>query len=393
MQFLIDTDPSRTVQISALRAWLARRPEQTVQSRSAPVPPVPPILPGPPEAPGPIGAHPPSFGAGGASRDVPGPMPYGPMPYGPMPYGPMPDGDRPYWVGPSAYRPPGDPADPMGQAPPRRTRRRRLATLLMAIALLIAAVGLASGLSATGTKQSAVAPSAPRLSSDQRLADSLMLTSRDLPRGWSVSTNNSGAGNSRHDRTVEQQITTTFARCMGVTDDQGAVLLGGQAADQTAQSSSPIFVGPSSATQSGYALELQTAADIVRTHTDELKDFSLFSLPRYPQCTAAAVASELQLGVNDATGGNELPGRSTAWVVHLTSVAGEQTVGLLMSITLSDRSTPLAVEVEAASLGSDRVEAQLQAFAIGGQIPSDVLTASVSAFEQRVASQGKSVVV
>ena len=355
---LIGTDPVRTVQLWALGEWLARRP-------------VPPLWSPWPPAVAPAGAFP-----------VYGAAPYPVAPYGAAPYPVAPYG--------SPYR---SPAGARDQTPPRRSRRRRLATLFVGIAFLLGAVGLALGLSRPGAWSTAVAPAAPRLSSDQRLADSLMLTHGDLPQGWSVSTDNSGSGNSHHDQTVEQEITDAFSRCMGITDDQGAVLLGGQAADQTAQSTSPIFIGPSPTAQPGYTLELQTAADIVRTHDDEMSDLSLLARPGYPQCSANAVASELQLGVNDATGGNDQPGPATASVLGLPSPAGVQTVGLVITFTVSDRSTPLPVEVESVNLGSDRIEAQLQAFAVGGSIPSDALTAPLSTFEGRVVGQGKSVAV
>jgi hypothetical protein len=365
---LIGTDPVRTVQLSALGEWLARRP-------------VPPLWSPWPPAVAPAGAFP-----------VYGAAPYPVAPYGAAPYPVAPYGAAPYPVAPygSPYR---SPAGAHDQTPPRRRRRRRLATLFVGIAFLLGAVGLAFGLSRPGARSTAVAPAAPRLSSDQRLADSLMLTHGDLPQGWSVSTDNSGSGNSHHDQTIEQEITDAFSRCMGITDDQGAVLLGGQAADQTAQSTSPIFIGPSPSAQPGYTLELQTAADIVRTHDDEMSDLSLLARPGYPQCSANAVASELQLGVNDTTGGNDQPGPATASVLGLPSPAGVQTVGLVITFTVSDRSTPLPVEVESVNLGSDRIEAQLQAFAVGGSIPSDALTAPLSTFEGRVVGQGKSVAV
>jgi len=375
---LIGTDPVRTVQLWALGEWLARRP-------------VPPLWSPWPPAVAPAGAFP-VYGAAPYPVAPYGAAPYPVAPYGAAPYPVAPYGAAPYPVAPygSPYR---SPAGARDQTPPRRSRRRRLATLFVGIAFLLGAVGLALGLSRPGAWSTAVAPAAPRLSSDQRLADSLMLTHGDLPQGWSVSTDNSGSGNSHHDQTVEQEITDAFSRCMGITDDQGAVLLGGQAADQTAQSTSPIFIGPSPTAQPGYTLELQTAADIVRTHDDEMSDLSLLARPGYPQCSANAVASELQLGVNDATGGNDQPGPATASVLGLPSPAGVQTVGLVITFTVSDRSTPLPVEVESVNLGSDRIEAQLQAFAVGGSIPSDALTAPLSTFEGRVVGQGKSVAV
>jgi hypothetical protein len=374
---LIGTDPLRTVQLSALGEWLARRP-------------VPPLW-SPWPAVAPAGAFP-VYGTAPYPVAPYGTAPYPVAPYGTAPYPVAPYGTAPYPVAPygSPYR---SPAGAHDQTPPRGRRRRRLATLLVGIAFLLGAVGLAFGLSRPGARSTAVAPAAPRLSSDQRLADSLMLTHNDLPQGWSVSPGNSGSGNSHHDQIIEQEITDAFSRCMGITDDQGGVLLGGQAADQTAQSTSPIFIGPSPSAQPGYTLELQTAADIVRTHDDETSDLSLSARPGYPQCSANAVASELQLGVNDATGGNDQPGPATASVLSLPSSAGVQTLGLVITFTVSDRTTPLPVEVESVTLGSNRIEAQLQAFAVGGSIPSDALTTPLSTFEGRVVGQGKSVAV
>jgi hypothetical protein len=273
---------------------------------------------------------------------------------------------------------------------PRRTRRK--AMLVIGSALVVAGVGLALALSDTGTGTPAGAPGAPRLSSDQRLADQLMLSRNDLPHGWTVNTDASGS-NSQQMRTAEAAIARAFAGCMGITDQQGAVVLGGPASDQTAQTSSPVFVAPASAQNPGFAFELQTTARIVRTHRNEQDDAALYANSRYPQCVATAVAAEVQLGANRASGHNDQPGPASATAVDLHAPAGEQLSGLLISFTVSDRSTPVPVEVEDVSLGTDRIEADLQAFSIGGEIPSDVLSSSVSTFEQRVASRGTGVAV
>jgi hypothetical protein len=263
----------------------------------------------------------------------------------------------------------------------------------MAIGLLLAGTGLAIGLSSAGTGQRTANLAAPRLSPDQQLADQLMLTRNDLPHGWTVATDNGGPGASQQVQRAQAAITAAFARCMGITDQQGAIVLGGQAADQTAQTSSPIFVAPNSSAQPGSSVELQTAATIVRTPGDERNDFSLFAIPQYPQCTATAIASELQAGANSASGQNRQPGPATASVVALPAPPGEQLAGVIATFTVTDGPASVPVEVEAVSLGSDRIEASLQAFAVGGRIPPDVLAASVAAFEQRVASDGKSTLV
>ena len=287
------------------------------------------------------------------------------------------------------------PAFPAGSdrpQPVRPRRARRKAMLVIGSALVVAGVGLAFALSDTGTGTPAGAPAAPRLSSDQRLADQLMLSRNDLPHGWTVNTGAS-ASNSQQMRTAEAAIAKAFAGCMGITDQQGAVVLGGPASDQTAQTSSPVFVAPASAQNPGFAFELQTTARIVRTHRNEQDDAALYANSRYPQCVATAVAAEVQLGANSASGQNDQPGPASATAVDLHAPAGEQLSGLLITFTVSDRSTPVPVEVEDVSLGTDRIEADLQAFSIGGEIPSDVLSSSVWTFEQRVASRGTGVAV
>ncbi len=299
--------------------------------------------------------------------------------------------------GPPAYGPPPvpmyQPFDPYALPPPRRRRARRAVTLVLGITLLVAAAGLAFGLSGTTVQPTTTTFSPPRVSADQQLAGAVMLTQVDLPQGWTIDHSASGAGTSPSDRKAEMGITRDFAHCMGLTEQQGEVVLGGQAADQTAQASSPIFIGPSSATQTGASLELQTAAVVVRTRRDEQNDFSQLSNPKYPQCGADAMASEVQLGVNDASGQKQRPGPATASVVAGPAVGGVQQFSLITTFSVSDRTTSIPVEVEVVSVGSDRIEANLQAFAIGGLIPAHVLAASVSAFELRVASNGRNVVV
>jgi hypothetical protein len=180
---------------------------------------------------------------------------------------------------------------------------------------------------------------------------------------------------------------------MGITAAQAAIVLGGQAPDQTAQTSSPIFIAPSSSPSAGSALELQTAATVVRSHRDEHSDFALFSNPKYPQCAATASAAELQLGVDQTSGGSDQPGPATVSTVTLPSPHGLQLSGLMMAFTVKAGAATIPVQVESISLGTHRVEAGLQVFAIGGQIPNHALSASFSTFELRVASGGKSSVV
>jgi hypothetical protein len=180
---------------------------------------------------------------------------------------------------------------------------------------------------------------------------------------------------------------------MGITELEAAIVLGGQAPDQTAQTASPVFVAPSSSAAAGSALELQTAAIVVHSHHDEQSDFSLFANPRYPTCAATASAAELQLGVDQTSGGHDQPGPATVSPIDLPGPIGVQEAGLIMAFRVEDGPASLPVQVESISLGANRVEASLQVFAIGGQIPNDALATAFSTFEQRVASGGKTSVV
>jgi hypothetical protein len=256
-----------------------------------------------------------------------------------------------------------------------------------AAVLLVAAVGLAVGLSRGSGHHPSTTTAAKPVSPDQRLADQLMLTRGDLPTGWTVSSGN-GGGTSQSDQSAEQQIATTFVQCMGITPGQAASALGAQAADQTAQTTSPVFVGPGANSGSISGTELQTSASVVKTHTDEVNDFALFANPQFPQCNAALTASELQLGLNDATGGTDTAGPATATVVALTAPGGEQVFGLTMSFDVTASTTTIPVVVDQLMVGSDRVEGQLVAFALGTQFPGDVLSSSIDTFEHRLATQG-----
>jgi hypothetical protein len=277
-----------------------------------------------------------------------------------------------------------------------RKRTRRTVTLVVALVLLVSGVGLAVGLSVTGTTTTtgvATAPSPnPAKTSDERLAQQLLLTRGDLPAGWRASTDPGADANSPALQQGEARITKSLARCMGITDAEGAIVLGGQAPDQTAQTSSPIFVAPTSAT-AGTAVELQTAATVVRSHSDEAQDFDLFDNPKYPQCAATASAEELQLGVNQTSGGDSQAGPATVSPLDLPATSGVQQSGLLMAFSVVDGTATVPVQVESITLGAHRVEAGLEVFAIGGQIPDQALSASISTFERRVASDGASSVV
>jgi len=344
IRLLIDEDPERSVPVEALErclgGWSRRvRPART-PARSA-LRPVPPVA---------------------ASSPGPGPA-------------------RPPSVGPGVMVPVHGPAGP----PP--ARRRRTAVLLTGIALIVAGVGLALLLS--GRNNSAPVAShtaAPPPSADQRTADRIMLTQADMPVGWKVDPASPSTSDVQPAlRQGEAAITGTFAGCMGVSGQEASVLLGGRAADQTAQSSSPIFVAPST-TGDGSTLQLQTAASTVRTHGDEQRDLAPFASPRYPSCAATAIASELQLGVDDGSGGQASAARGS--LIALPGSPGQRLTALEVTCRVSFHGDSVPVEVEAVFLGSDRIEANLEAFAVGELIPVDAVAAPVKAFEQRVATQG-----
>jgi hypothetical protein len=257
---------------------------------------------------------------------------------------------------------------------------------------LASGAGLAVALSNRGSGGSPRTPgpaSAPS-QADHVLAEQLMLTRSDLPDGWTISPGGSGTGNSPRVQTGESKITRVFAGCMGISQSEAALILGGSASDQTAQASSSVFVGPPTPDQSGFALELQTAASIVRSHQDEQTDFAPLADPRYPHCAGGALASETQLGADSASGRNERPSPSFVTTVDPVALAGEQASGLLVAFNVSDRSASVPVEVETVSLGHDRIEASIQALAVGGQIPPTAVSSPLSIFEQRVAAGGSS---
>jgi hypothetical protein len=306
----------------------------------------------------------------------------------------------------SAPRP--GPVRPASPPAPARHRRRK-AGLAAALVIVVAGTGLAvshslsdsngSQVSAPATADApangnanapapAAAPAHGVLTPDQALADRLVLGTGDLPAGWTATSDSGGPAGSPKIEAGESKVTASFAQCMGIDEARASLALSGGAADQTAQKMSPVFVGPPSPGRPGYALELQTAVDIVRNHQDEQQDFELFGDPRYPRCAAAAVASEAQLGADSTARTSNPPGQSSGSPVPVPTAAGEQASGLLVTFTVSDRTAAVPVEVVIISIGYDRIEANLQVLAIGGQVPSGAITMPLSAFEQRVAEEG-----
>ena len=390
LRFLVRSETPNAVAIAALEIQVTRwtepgRPDPPARRDVlvSPPPLAPPLLPAPSTRGAGPPVHPPPAGPAG----YPPPPPYGFDTTAPIPpYGPF---------DPSGPFVPSSPFDPYrADVPAGGTKRtRRTVTLVVALVLVASGVGLAVGLAATGTSHPPKdVATAPALSPDEHLAQQLLLTRDDLPVGWQASTNPGTAANSPGLQQGEARITDALARCMGITDAEGAIVLGGEAPDQTAQTSSPIFVAPTSATAQT-AVELQTAATVVRTHRDEQQDFALFANPKYPQCAATASADELQLGVNQTSGAGDQAGPATVSTVPLPGTSGLQQSALLMAFTVVDGSATVHVQVESISLGAHRVEAGLEVFAIGGQIPSQSLSASIATFERRVASGGASSVV
>jgi hypothetical protein len=402
VRFYLYGDPSHESQLSQLRAWVPIW--QATASGERPVaPPVTPspqsFTPAPPPPPPPFPPPPPPT-APPASPPPPPPFPPPPPPgWTPTPFGTPP----PAFYGavqPSPFAYPSPPFLVAPAPPPGRRRRglRRPAILMLALGLIVAGGGLAAILLAVTNHNPSPSHATRTVSPDQGLANQLLLTARDLPSGWQAGDNSGGA--TQHDLAVQDQINKTFNHCMSITADQGNVALGGQALDQTAQASSPPFLAPSATPGPGATtvpggqpgqpstLELQTDASIVKTHADEQRDFTLFTNPRFPQCNAAAVAAALQLGLNDATGGNATAGAATAKVVDLVAPRGEQVMGVTMQFTVSDGTIEIPTEVDQLVVGTSRTEAQLQALAIGATFPTDVLSAAISTFELRVAAQG-----
>ena len=279
---------------------------------------------------------------------------------------------------------PGDiPAVNSSTRPPP-ARRRRLAALVAGVVLIGAGIGLAIGLSAGGP----AGPPAVQPVSDQQLADAIMLTHADMPVGWKVAP---ATDDPSGDQPGQAGITRAFGGCMGVSDRLAGTVLGGKAPDQTAQSSSPIFVAPPVPADNGFSLRLQTAASIVRTRRDEQHDLGLVANRRYPACAAKAIASELQLGVNSVSGTDDRPGPAAGEASSLPSLPGEQVWALHVHCDVSDHGAAVPVDVEVIVLGSGRIDADLEAFSIGGPIPDDVIFSTVAAFEERVATKGKGV--
>ena len=266
--------------------------------------------------------------AEGVDTDLLGPPPLGPPPFGAPKHGlPPPDGP------PDSEPPPPFPVGPVGEGPPGKRRTRRTATLVMALILLASGIGLAVGLSVTASPTASTThgtPSGP--SPDAHLARLVMLTKSDLPQGWEVAKGDGNTATSPAVQRGETQITKSLARCMAITESQAAIVLGGQATDQTAQTASPIFVAPSSSAAAGSALELQTAATVVQSHHDELSDFSLFGNPRYPRSAATAAAAELQLGVDQTSGGRDQPGPASVSPVNFPGPVGLQEAGLILAL-------------------------------------------------------------
>jgi hypothetical protein len=381
MRFLIDGEPETSVPLGALALRLASPSGPGLAPSPNPPPPV--SASRPPSTPA-------SAGAGSAGgRRYPAPVP--PRRGGGQGGGFVPVTFPPLTFPPGTF-PPGTFPPVAAWAPPPRRRRRGV--LVAGLALVAAGAALAVALSllekpAQGTTASSSPRTArPATSADQRLADRLMLTAGDLPVGWRADAGASPSGDTRVLQRQQEVITATFARCMGISVARATVLLGGGAPDRTAQTSSPVFVSPASSDNPGFTAEIQTAASIVRSPADQRRDLALVTSPRYPACAGTAVASELQLGLNGVSGQQGRPGPASSSVVPLSAPSGERATALRVSFTVNAQSTSVPVVVELVVLGSDRIEAQLQALAVDGPMPGAVVSGSVATFEQRVAARG-----
>ncbi|MDQ1360508.1 MAG: hypothetical protein QOJ44_885 [Acidimicrobiaceae bacterium] len=266
-----------------------------------------------------------------------------------------------------------------------RRRRRKFVGMSLSMLLVLVGVGIWVGL-ATTDQSSRSTTSNTRPSPDQQLAQNTMLAQTDLPSGWQVSPGGAG-GTSAADQKAERQIAIAFQKCMGVTAEQATTALGGQSKDQTAQAQSPIYVGPTPGS-AGAATELQSTSAVVRTHADETSDYAVYANPRFPQCNAVAGAASAQIGVNDGSGGHDKPGPAEGHVVAISPFPGEQLLEVESTFTLNSGGQPIVVQDYQILVASDRVEASLGAFAVGTVFPTDVLSASASTLEHRVASVG-----
>jgi hypothetical protein len=298
----------------------------------------------------------------------------------------------PGWYGQRPFAPPPIPGLGYGGFAPAPKRRRRTLVLVVALLLLASGVTLGVVLGSQPRHTTSALPFITPITPDQHLAATVMLTQGDLPSGWQVATD-TGSSNSSSDQRAQATISRQFVQCMGITADQGATALGGAASDQTAQTASPVFADSGTSRGSGTALELQTAAAVVKTHRDELQDFALFTSPKFPQCDATAAAAQLQLGVNDLTGTPAAPGPATGKVIGLTTFGAEQVLGVSMTFTITEGSGPISVVVNQLQLGADRIEAQLVTFAIGAPFPSDVLFSSIATLEHRLVVAGPTATV
>jgi hypothetical protein len=328
---------------------------------------------------------------GGWPQPAVGPPPVGPPPVGP-PAGAWPrpgtqwaGGQPPRFANPSTGTPESGwtvhPVDHLAEH--SRRRRRKIVGMCLSGLLILAGVGIWVGLASTDQSTSSTGQPSP----DQQLAQKVMLNKSDLPVGWQPSPADS-SGTSGADRKAEQQIARTFQTCMGVSANQATTALGGPSKDQTAQAQSPVFVGPGAGTTGGSAKELQSWTAVVKTHADEKSDYAIFSNPRFPQCNATAGAAEAQLGVNDSSGGHDQPESAEGHIVSISPFPGEQLLEVESTFTLNAGGHPEVVQNYQVLVAGNRVEASLGAFAVGTGFPSEVLSASVSTLEHRVATEG-----
>lgn len=290
---------------------------------------------------------------------------------------------------PAAARPTGPPAAPARRSHPvgpgRSVRPRRRMLLVAGLVLVAAGLGIGSlQVAGPGRRPARGQTGTPaNRTTDQRLADHLVLTQGDVPPGWRAAPAPAAQPSpTGHDQAVLARVTGAFGRCLGVSTARGATVLGDPGPDQTAARSSPVFTGPTTSGSAG--LELQTSVSVVRSRADEVADLAPVSSPRYPGCVASAIAAEMQLGVDDVTGGSRTPTGVTGAGVPVPPVAGLRVTAVSASFELGEGRGPVPVEAAEVVLGTGRVEAQLQLFAVGTPFPPAAFHAALTAFEVRL---------
>ncbi len=292
----------------------------------------------------------------------------------------------PYSVGP--YGPDGAPADPAHRKRTHRKRTHRTATLVVALCLLVSGIGLAVGLSlssATGGQEvgdgsrppdrSATGPGADadQSRSPRRLAGGHRCRRRsdiarraagpgsDHPGPGPVHGDHEGSGG--HGPRWPGARPDGSGRLADLHSSHGVRVrrVGGGAPDGGDR-------GPQPPRRAG----------------------RLRPLPQrqVPAVRGDGVGGRAPTGRGPDLGGNRAARTGHRVARYAARFDRRRAVRPADGVHRESGEASVPVQVESISLGSDRVEASLQVFAIGGTIPD--VSASFSTFEQRVASGGKS---